>query len=419
MNRSSKKAVTGARGVRKLTHASAVKGRASAVKGRASTVKGASAVKGRASTVKGTSAVKGRASTVKGRASTVKGRKAALPTTEETKEEPPTPQDISAQTIQRAWISHMNKTIFQLLKHTIRAAECCVPYEILKNVSPAEAQLMKDPSMKCKVRFRFSGEKFPPFIVFKIFHQTRGHGYKYFSGKTVLNPSIKGSTDAYKMMGRKKFHEQLVEDERLSQKFKITDEIDIVTLQDYMQYSSLLDETPASFGGRNNCWRRLSLKNIPRAMMIYDIVHYAESKVISDRLQKKMSYLLQKPRTEEMRQDQLRTVSEVRSKRPVRRPHQQQSQIKHLDHQSKQAQMKAEKMKKAEKEKNVISGASVVTEPQKDIPDKKRETILVFTCSKFDLLKYREISPDEKLEKRKKKLFSWCHDVYIHRFPPF
>ncbi|KAM8753566.1 uncharacterized protein CXorf58 homolog [Rhynchonycteris naso] len=378
MNRSSKKAVTGARGVRKLTQAS----------------------------------------TVKGRASAVKGRKAALPTTEETKEVPLTPKDISAQTIQRAWISHMNKTIFQLLKHTVRAAECCVPYEILKNVSPIEAELMKDPSMKCKVRFRFSGENFPPFIVFKIFHHTRGHGYKYFSGKTVLNSSIKGSTDAYKMMGWKKFHEQLVEDERLSQKFKITDKVDIVTLQDYMQYSSLLDETPACIGGRNNCWRRLSLKNIPRTMMIYDIVHYAESRVISTRLQKKMSYLRQKPRTEEMRQDQLRTISEVRSKQPVRRP-QQQSQIKHLDHRSKQAQMKAEKIKKAEKEKNVISGTYVVTELQKDTPDKNQETIVVFSCPEFDLVKYREISSDEKLEKRKEKPFSWCHDVYIHRFPPF
>lgn len=37
--------------------------------------------------------------------------------------------------------------------------------------------------------FRFSGETFPPFIVFKIFLHTEGLGYKYFSGKNLLKPS--------------------------------------------------------------------------------------------------------------------------------------------------------------------------------------------------------------------------------------
>jgi hypothetical protein len=47
-------------------------------------------------------------------------------------------------------------------------------------------------------------------------------------------------------------------------------------------------------------------------MMMYDIVDYAESGVISDRLQKEKKYLLQKPRTEEMRLHQLDIVSKVR-----------------------------------------------------------------------------------------------------------
>lgn len=45
---------------------------------------------------------------------------------------------------------------------------------------------------------------------------------------------------------------------------------------------------------------------------MYDIVDYAESGVISNRLHKEMKYLSQKPQTEEMRQDQLRVVSKVR-----------------------------------------------------------------------------------------------------------
>lgn len=47
-------------------------------------------------------------------------------------------------------------------------------------------------------------------------------------------------------------------------------------------------------------------------MIMYDIVNYVETGVISTHLQKEMKYLLQRPRTEEMRRDQLRIVSEIR-----------------------------------------------------------------------------------------------------------
>ncbi|XP_061263821.1 uncharacterized protein CXorf58 homolog isoform X2 [Bos javanicus] len=293
-----------------------------------------------------------------------KGHKVHLSNTGKTKEKQQN-KDVSAHIIQKAWLSHLDKTVFQLLKHTICAAEHHVTHEILKKVSPLEAELAKDPCMKCKVRFRFSGEIFPPFIVFKIFLHTEGHGYKYFSGKKFLKPSSEAEADAYKIMGRKKFYHQIKEDERLFQKFKITDDIDVVTLKDYMQYSSHLDEIPASSGGRNNCWRRLSLENIPRTMIMYDIVDYAESGIISKRLKKEMKYLLQRPKTEEMRQHQLQIVSEVRSPlslsslQPLYRPYQQQSQIRHLGRRSKQALMKVEKMKRAykmAKEKNASVG---------------------------------------------------------------
>ncbi|KAK2507831.1 hypothetical protein MC885_004663 [Smutsia gigantea] len=234
----------------------------------------------------------------------------------------------------------MDKAIFQLLKHTVCAAE----------VSPLEAELVKDPSMKCKVRFRFSGKIFPPVIVFKIFHHTKGHGYKYLSGKNVLKPSNEAMFDACRIMWEKKFYHQIMEDEHLFQKFKITDKIDIVTLQDYMQYSSLLDETPASSGGRNNYWRKLSLKNIPKTMIIYNIVDYAESGVISKRLRKEMKYLLHRDHKQNrcsIIQIFCRHPSSFSSGQPLYWPNQQQSQIKHLGRRSKEAQMKVEKMKKS------------------------------------------------------------------------
>ncbi|KAM5291076.1 LOW QUALITY PROTEIN: uncharacterized protein CXorf58 homolog [Glossophaga mutica] len=248
-------------------------------------------------------------------------------------------KDIAALTIQRTWLSHLDKRIFYLLKHTIFAVhhhlfqKYCVAHEILKNVSPVEAELVKDPSMKCKIRFRLSGETFPPFTVFKIFIPTGGQGYKYLSGKNMLKSS-EASTDAYKLMGKKKFHEQIMEDERLSREFKITDETDIVTLQDRMKCCSLLDKIPASSGGRNSSWRRVSLDDIPRTRMMYDIVKYAEFGIISNHL-KEMKCLLQRPQTEDMLQDQLHVASEVRYSSYISRsqilyrPYQQQSQIKH------------------------------------------------------------------------------------------
>ncbi|XP_026952503.1 uncharacterized protein CXorf58 homolog [Sagmatias obliquidens] len=351
-----------------------------------------------------------------------KGHKVHLSNAIKTKGKQQNNKDISAHRIQRVWLSHLDKSMFQLLKCTICAAEHHVTREILKKVSPFEAELVKDPCLKCKVRFRFSGETFPPFIVFKIFLHTEGLGYKYFSGKNVLKPSSEAVVDACKIMGKKKFYHQIMEDERLFQKFKITDEIDIVTLKDYMQYSSLLDKIPASSGGRNNYWRRLNLENIPRTMIMYDIVYYAESGIISNRLKKEMKYLLQRPKTEEMRQHQLQIVSQVRcpsslsNLQPLYRPYQQQSQIKHLGRRSEQAQMKVEKMKKAYKmAKEKIASAG--TQLKMDTPGTKQNETMVFSTPFFDIVKVNELMSDDELEEEEKELFAWCQDLYINNSP--
>ncbi|XP_077002513.1 uncharacterized protein CXorf58 homolog isoform X3 [Tamandua tetradactyla] len=261
-------------------------------------------------------------------------------------------EDTSAQVIQRAWLSHVDKVIFQLLKHAVCAAAV---------------------------------------------------------------------VDACKIMGEKKFYGQIIEDERLFQRFKITDEIDIVTMQDYMQYSSLLDETPARSGGRNNCWRRLSLENFPRTMIMYDIVDYAESGVISNRLQKELKYLLQKPQTEAMHQHQLQIVSEVRCSSPssnispLYQTSKQKSQIKHLGRRSKKALLKVEKMRKAYK-MNKEKNASVVTEPQKDASSTKKQTIIIST-SDFDIVKVQESVSDEEMEEEQKELFAWSQELCITTNP--
>nr|XP_033805154.1 putative uncharacterized protein CXorf58 homolog isoform X4 [Geotrypetes seraphini] len=178
---------------------------------------------------------------------------------------------LAAEVILRVWISRRNRNLFKLLKHAARAAEYCVTYQILRLVSPLEAELIRDPSMQCKIRFRFAGEEFPPFIVFKIFHHTGGYGNKYINGKRALNPSS--------------------------------------------EYISHLDETPAYLGGRDNHWRKLSLENVPRTMIMYDIINYAESGKLSSQLKKELSFLLCLPHNEEVQRRQLSIVTQ--SRQPV------------------------------------------------------------------------------------------------------
>ncbi|XP_015270921.1 PREDICTED: putative uncharacterized protein CXorf58 homolog [Gekko japonicus] len=221
-------------------------------------------------------------------------------------------EEKAAKTIQRAWWIHVKTRLFKLLKHTICAAEHCISQDILKRVSPLEAELLKDPSILCKVRFRFAGSNFPPFIVFKIFCISGGQGSKYISGKTIITPRSEAAVDACRLMGYRKYYKQMLQDELQFKKYGVTDEVDVATVKDYMQYSSHLDETPAYFGGRHNYWRRLSLENFPRAMIMYDIMEYAQCGKMSARLRCELPFLLLRPENEETYRAQLMAVCQIR-----------------------------------------------------------------------------------------------------------
>ncbi|KAB1253328.1 putative uncharacterized protein CXorf58 [Camelus dromedarius] len=215
---------------------------------------------------------------------------------------------------------------------------------------------------------RFSGETFPPLIVFKIFLHTEGHGYKYFSGKNLLKPSSEAVVDACKMMGEKKFYHQIMEDEHLFQKFKITKKIDIVTLKDYVQKLGL------------------------RVLHWYGQGDYEHGT------------------------NCVWCPSSFSSLQPLYRRYQQQSQIKHLGRRSKQAQMKVEKMRKAykmAKEKNV----SAESELQMDTSGTKQKQTIVLSTPSFDIVKVNELVSNDELEKEEKELFAWCQDLCINSSP--
>ncbi|KAL0993996.1 hypothetical protein UPYG_G00116540 [Umbra pygmaea] len=170
--------------------------------------------------------------------------------------------------IQKFWRAYQDRRLFKLMLLTVRDAEHCLASAILWQISPREADLVRDPSMQCKVRFRFSGSQFPPVIVFKIFHL--GGQRQYISGKRVFRTSNEATTDACRMMGNRIFINHIIADEIQWEGRIIADTSDITCMRDFMQYSSHLDKLPAYLGGRANSWRTLSLQGFPQNILQWD-----------------------------------------------------------------------------------------------------------------------------------------------------
>ncbi|XP_019644979.1 PREDICTED: putative uncharacterized protein CXorf58 [Branchiostoma belcheri] len=220
--------------------------------------------------------------------------------------------------IERAWLSYRDRQMFKLLKHAVCAAEHCLSFEILRKVSPMEANLLKDPSFQVRVRFRFAGSDFPPEIVFKVFIHTGGQGVNYVSGKRVIKPATNAAADSCRLMGHRKFYDQMIRDACQHEKDRVTDEIDIITMKDYMQYLSNMDETPAYMGGKENLWRKLSLEALPRQSIMYDIVEYLyHTGTPSSRLQEDLPILMSRPITQEIQLQHIQAISQLRTPPPA------------------------------------------------------------------------------------------------------
>ncbi|XP_060689251.1 uncharacterized protein CXorf58 homolog [Hemiscyllium ocellatum] len=225
-------------------------------------------------------------------------------------------QNFAARIIQRSWCSYRNKQLFRLLKHTICAAEHCLTTNILRKLQLSDAELLKDTSLSYKIRFRFAGEEFPPILVFKIFQHVGNCKNHYISGKRIIRPATEAAAASCKIMGHRKFYDLIIEDNLQYQRTKIADETDVVTMKDYMQYISSLDETPAYLGGKDNYWRMLTLTNLPRTTIMYDIMDYVQNKTLSQRLKDELPTLFSKPTTEEIQLQHIRTISQTRSPTP-------------------------------------------------------------------------------------------------------
>lgn len=217
----------------------------------------------------------------------------------------------AAGVIERAYLSYRDKQMFTLLKHAVRAAEQSWTHEILRKISPREAELVNDPSVNAKVRFRFGGSEFPPIILFKIYLVS--NGTKYISGKKQIRAASNAAADSCRLMGNRKFYDQMIIDACQYEKDKVTDEVDVTTLKDYMQYISNMDETPCYLGGKENYWRQLTLQDLPRNSIIFDIVEYLQTKTPTERLRDEIPTLMSRPITQDVQLQHIRAITRMHS----------------------------------------------------------------------------------------------------------
>jgi len=77
-------------------------------------------------------------------------------------------------------------------------------------------------------------------VYFKIYSDTTMGRVKYMSGKKAIKPASKAAEEACDLMGKRKFLQIMVQDSMCRERYKVTDEMDVTTLKDYMQVCVVL-----------------------------------------------------------------------------------------------------------------------------------------------------------------------------------
>lgn len=167
--------------------------------------------------------------------------------------------------------------------------------------------------MNVRIKFRFAGDEFPPYIVFKIYtHICDGHVAKYIDGRNMIKPNSIAAKEACNQMGNRKYFNIMITDTLQQQdKTNITHPDHVVSLKEHMQYSSLIDDMPAYLGGRSNAWRRLNLQDLPRHTIFYDVISYAITKKMSTNLRKELPILLRPPKDQGVQLKQIKILSRM------------------------------------------------------------------------------------------------------------
>eukprot|EP00039_Didymoeca_costata_P003160 m.65619 g.65619 ORF g.65619 m.65619 type:complete len:349 (+) comp11748_c0_seq2:190-1236(+) len=201
----------------------------------------------------------------------------------------------AASTISLWWRGIYSRRMFDRLKHALILAEKAMVHDVIHHVVPSEAALLSDPTIRPVLRFRFGGSdgEFPPVVLFKVFLATKkgdaaNTTLVYMNGRKMIRPASEAAKDAYRLMGRRKFIEQMVQDEVQRAFVGNIDEDCIVTLQDYLEYTNIVDNQPASLGGRGNDWRVLHTSDAKQQGLLYDLSNYFRGEAASHALQQRI-----------------------------------------------------------------------------------------------------------------------------------
>jgi len=147
---------------------------------------------------------------------------------------------------------------------------------LLTRLAPIEAQFL--PKDLCRVKLALAGDTFPPKVVFKVSLMSKG-AVCYLSGRRALKADVDG---AISMMGERNFCAQLTSDliERKNNR-GVIDEIDVGTEEDLARLKAYTDNSSCLIGGKDNGWRRVDLRTLPRAAPFRDLYEVVQSKRLS------------------------------------------------------------------------------------------------------------------------------------------
>eukprot|EP00730_Choanoeca_flexa_P000022 TRINITY_DN10007_c0_g1_i7.p1 TRINITY_DN10007_c0_g1~~TRINITY_DN10007_c0_g1_i7.p1 ORF type:complete len:251 (+),score=31.98 TRINITY_DN10007_c0_g1_i7:82-834(+) len=173
--------------------------------------------------------------------------------------------------IQRWWRCCERKRQFQAMKELIYQAEHLLAADLIRQLCPAEGELLKDPTVKAIVRLRFGGSYFPPRMYYKIFLDNRTTSVRFVNGRHIIKPMSKAAEEACDIMGEAKYELIVRHDAYLQARSEVVDDDEVVDQQDAAKLQSLRDELPASMGGRGNYWRPLYSKG-RHARFVYVVV---------------------------------------------------------------------------------------------------------------------------------------------------
>lgn len=165
----------------------------------------------------------------------------------------------AVRSIWRAYTSYRNRRLFRELKFVVERTEKALTPDLLRRLSPKEAELLLDPVLKVVVRFRFGGESFPPSIFYKV-HASAGSTVT-INGVNAILPGSTAAFDACRQMGNRRYIENMLCVEQTKSLFSVSEVYEIGSKADSAKFQRYKNEIPVSLGGRGNGWR--SLNDLP------------------------------------------------------------------------------------------------------------------------------------------------------------